>query len=86
MGIINKKQFVVVALNADNETFVVHIAALEEPITIPIYPFGQAQIALLMSEETEIAAEYSDFSNIFFLALWQSYRSIPELIITLSIC
>ena len=53
------------ALNADNKTFVVHVAALAEPTTIPIYPSGQAQVAALMSKENGIPAEYSDFSNVF---------------------
>ena len=37
--IIDKKRFATAALNADNETFVVHVAALAEPTTMPIYPF-----------------------------------------------
>ena len=65
MEIINKIEFAVAALNADNETFVLHITALAEPTTMPIHPSHQAQIALLMSEKTGIPAEYSDFSNIF---------------------
>ena len=64
--IIDKKKFVAVALNADNEIFGVHIAALAEPMTIPIYPSYQAQVALLMSKKTEIPIEYSDFFNVFF--------------------
>ena len=53
------------ASKADDETFVVHIIILLEPTTMPIHPFCQAQVALLMSKETWICAEYSDFSNIF---------------------
>ena len=65
MEIIDKKKSIVAALNVDDESFVVHIAALTEPTTIPIYPFRQAQVASLMSKETGISAKYSDFSNIF---------------------
>ena len=65
MEIINKKEFAAAALNADDETFVVHVAAMTEPITMPIYLSRQAQVPMLMSEETGIFAEYSEFSNIF---------------------
>ena len=63
--IIDKMKSIVAALNADDESFVVHVAALGEPITIPIYPSCQAQVASLMSKETGISAKYSDFSNVF---------------------
>ena len=63
--IINKREFAAAALNADDETFVVHVAALAEPTTMPIHPSRQAQVAALTSEETGIPAEYSDFSNVF---------------------
>ena len=63
--IIDKGEFAAVALNADDETFVVHVVALAKPTTIPIHPFYQAQVASLMSKETGIPAKYSDFSNVF---------------------
>ena len=84
--IINKREFAAAVLNADNETFVMHIAALAEPTTIPIHPSHQAQIATLTSEETGIPAEYSDFLTSFLQTLRQSYWSISELMITLLIC
>ena len=65
MEIIDKREFAAAALNADDETFVVHVAALAEPTTMPIHPSCQAQVAALTSEETGIPAEYSDFSNVF---------------------
>ena len=65
MKIIDKKKFAVAALNIDNETFVVLVAALAELTTMLIYPFPQAQVAALTSKETGIPAEYSNFSNIF---------------------
>ena len=52
-------------LNVDNKTFIVHVAALAESTTIPIYPSYQAQVALQISKETEILVEYSNFSNVF---------------------
>ena len=36
--IIDKREFAVAALNVDNKTFVVHVAALAEPTTMPIHP------------------------------------------------
>ena len=63
--IIDKREFAAAALNADDETFVVHVAALAEPTTMPIHPSRQAQVAALTSEETGIPAEYSDFSDVF---------------------
>ena len=65
MEIIDKREFAAAALNADNETFVMHVAALAEPTIMPIYSSCQAQVAVLTSGETGIPAEYSDFSNVF---------------------
>ena len=59
--IINRKEFLAAALNANNKIFVVHVAALVEPTIIPIYLSYQAQVALLTSKETRILVEYSDF-------------------------
>ena len=62
---IDKSEFAAAALNADNETFVVDVAALAEPTTMPIHSSCQAQVAALTSKKTIIFTEYSDFSNIF---------------------
>ena len=62
--IIDKREFVATALNADNEIFMVYVAALAEPMTMPIYYSHQAQVATLTSKETGILVEYSDFSNV----------------------
>ena len=43
-----------------------YVVTLAEPTTMPIYLSSQAQVALLMSKETEIPTEYSDFSNLSF--------------------
>ena len=37
--IIDKKKFAMAALKADDRILVVHLAALAELITMPIYPF-----------------------------------------------
>ena len=73
--IIDKKKFAVAVLNADNKTFMLHVAALVEPTTMPIHSSRQAQVAALTSKETEILAEYSDFSNVFSL---DSAAELPE--------
>ena len=67
MEIIDKKEFAAVALNADDKSFLLYIAALAKPMTMPIYSSCQAKVALLTSEETRISTEYSDFSNVFSL-------------------
>ena len=53
------------ALNADDEIFVVYVAALTEPTTIPIDSSYYAEVATPMSEKNGIFAEYSNFFNIF---------------------
>ena len=65
MEIIDKSEFAVAVLNADDETFVMHVVALAEPTTMPIHPSCQAQVTALTSEETGIFAKYSNFSNVF---------------------
>ena len=37
--IIDKREFITVALNADNKIFMVHVATLVEPTTMLIHPF-----------------------------------------------
>ena len=73
--IIDKREFAAAALNADNKTFVMHVVALAEPITMPIHLSCQAQVAALASNKIGIVAEYSDFSDIFFS---DSAMELPE--------
>ena len=54
-----------------------HVVALVKPTTIPIHPSCQAQVAILMSKETGIPAEYSDFFNVFSS---DSAAELPEYI------
>ena len=63
--IINKKEFAVAVLNADNKTFVMYIAAPAEPTTMLIHFSYHAQVVMLTSEETGIPVEYSDFFDVF---------------------
>ena len=63
--IIDKRVFTTAVLNADEETFIGHVAVLAELINIPINPLRQAQVTALMGKETGILTKYSDFSNVF---------------------
>ena len=40
--IIDKKEFAVAVLNADDETFIVYVVTLAKPITMPIHPSCKA--------------------------------------------
>ena len=55
----------VVALNIDDETFIVDIMTLVKPTIILIYLSHKAQVTLLIS--MEISAKYFYFSDIFSL-------------------
>ena len=66
--LIDKKEFVKAALDENSETFVMHIATLEAPLSgMTIHPLREAQIAALKQYEapTKVPAKYSDFSNVF---------------------
>ena len=68
--IIDKKDFVIVALDANSKIFVIYMAIREQE-KIPVHFKKQAQIkaqvgALLFNKAfTKIPAEYSDYSNVF---------------------
>ena len=68
--IINKKNFVIAALDANSEMFIVHVV-IQEQEKILVHSKRQAQIkaqvgALLFNKALiEVSAEYSDYSNIF---------------------
>ena len=64
--IINKKDFMIAALDANSETFVVYMA-IQKWEKMPVYSKKQAQVGVLLFKKapTEIPAEYSDYSNIF---------------------
>ncbi len=72
--LIDKREFAKAALDGSSKTFVVHVAALEIPIVIPIHSSrtsqlqdNPAQIAALQWDKapTEIPAEYSDYADVF---------------------
>ena len=74
--LMNKKDFAKVALDAESESFVVHISALEvllSEMTIHLFKAAQiigskpVQIAALKQNEaqTEIPTEYYNFADVF---------------------
>ena len=68
--IIDKKDFIIAALNANSEIFVVHVAFWEQK-RMRVHSKRQAQIkaqvgALLFNKAPiEVSAKYSDYSNVF---------------------
>ena len=64
--IVDPKKFVIVALDINSETFVVHIAICEQEV-IPVYSEKQAQVGVLLFDKApiEISTEYSNYSNVF---------------------
>ena len=76
--LVNQKKFVIAAIDADNETFVVHVTIREQE-KMAINPDRKAQIkaqseaksktqirALIFNKApTEVPAEYSNYSNVF---------------------
>ena len=64
--IINKKDFVIAALDANSETFVVHVA-IREREEMPVHSERQTQVGALLFDKafTKVSAEYSDYSNVF---------------------
>ena len=71
----DKNKLTAAALNADNKTFVIHIATLAKLTTMRIQPFYQAQVTVLISTEIRNFAEYSKFSDVFSL---ESAAKLPE--------
>ena len=68
MKLINKKEFAAAALDADSETFVVHVTALDiEGTNMAVHPFRAAQIGLLKANEasTIVPTKYSDYTDVF---------------------
>ena len=64
--IINKKDFVIAALDADSETFVVHVAIRKQE-EMPVHSERQVHVRALLFNKasTKVPAEYFDYSNVF---------------------
>ena len=66
--LINKKKFAVIALDADNKIFIMHIAVLNiKSIIIAVYLSQIAQIRLLKANKvlTIVCTKYSNYTNVF---------------------
>ena len=65
--LIEKKEFVIAALNLEHKAFIVHIAALNIDIGDKIHLSKKAQIAHLKANEAlfKVFSEYADFADIF---------------------
>ena len=74
--IVDPKEFVIAAFDADNETFVVHVA-IRERERMPVHSKGQAQVRALLFDKapTGVPAEYSNYSDVF---LAENTAELPE--------
>ena len=75
---VDLKEFVIVALNADSKTFVIHMI-IKKPEKIPVNFEKQAQIKVEAWKKTQVRAllfdkalikglkEYSNYSNVFLV-------------------
>ena len=63
--IIGKKEFAAAALNEEDETFVVHMAAPNVKAASNVHPSRQAQIVLLEVEKITIPSKYADYTDVF---------------------
>ena len=64
--IVDSKEFVIVALDINSETFVIHIAIRDRKEML-VHSKKQAQVRVLLFDKvlTEVLAEYSNYSNLF---------------------
>ena len=74
--IVDPKEFVIVALDVNSKTFVVHVAIREQE-EMPVHSKRQAQVGALLFNEapTKIPAEYSDYSDVFSA---ENVAELPE--------
>ena len=63
---IDKKEVIKAALDEESNTFVMHVLALETPLSrMSIHPNKEAQIASLLTKKVTIPDKYSDFADVF---------------------
>ena len=74
--LVNPKEFVIAALDANSETFIVYMAIREQE-EMPVHMERQAQVAALLFDEApnEVPVEYSDYSDVF---LAENAAELPE--------
>ena len=65
--LIGKKEFVAVALDLKQKTFVVYVAILSIDLSDKVHPLRKVQIAYLKADEapTEVPSKYADFADVF---------------------
>ena len=70
MKLVEKKEFVVVVLDSEHETFIIHIVLLNPILltNIDVHLSCKLQIASLGAKKafTKIFTKYADFAKIFF--------------------
>ena len=75
---MGKKEFAAVALDPENEIFIVHVASLSfnaspsfSPLELNIHPSYKLQVSGLIVEEAliKVPTDYSDFADVFSLDL-----------------
>ncbi len=69
--LIEKKKFVITALNPKHEAFVIYITAFKVDLDDKMHPLKRAQIAYLKANKAfiEIPSKYTDFVDIFLSKL-----------------
>ena len=74
--IVDLKELIIAAFNADSETFVVHVTIWEQK-EMPVHLEKQVQVGALLFDEAsiEVLAEYSDYSNVFSV---KNVAKVPE--------
>ena len=63
---MNPQEYVIAAMDADNKTFVIHVAIWEQE-EMPVHSERQAQVRVLLFDKafTLVPAEYSNYSDVF---------------------
>lgn len=66
--LIEKKMFLAISLNLNEEIFLIHVAA--PSLNSEIYPFYRVQLAFFFVNDafTVVFSEYADFIDVYFLA------------------
>ena len=74
--LVNLKEFVILALDADSQTFVVHVAVRKRE-EMAMDPDKKAQVGALLFDKApiEVLAEYSDYNKVF---LEENAAELPE--------
>ena len=72
--LVGKKEFAAAGLDAEHETYVVHVGSVSSnaspsssPLKLDVHPFHRFQVSGLIAKQTltKIPAEYSDFADVF---------------------